>query len=204
MYHNVGGMIAGGLDEYRSNVFTQLKAVDDSMLVDIHASITANEKVLGLESDITSIHELTDELSIMQAEALNNAEQHHYREAIIKKLNTLVSLEESASAAIRARMLTQVKAEVVANFTSNKASKEASLNAAIAVLAGGKNAKLGKDIVGEAFTSSLKGYRESYSKLKASDDEILVQLEKDMKATMEAPKITCQGGNVYTTHPIIG
>jgi hypothetical protein len=143
MYHNVGGMIAGGLDEYRSNVFTQLKAADDSMLVDIHSSITANEKVLDLESDITSIHELTDELSIMQAEALNNAEQHNYREAIIKKLNSLVSLEESASAAIRTRMLTQVKAEVVANFTSNKASKEASLNAAIAVLAGGKNAKLG-------------------------------------------------------------
>ena len=38
----------------------------------------------------------------------------------------------------------------------------------------GSSAKLGKDIVGEAFGSALKSYRDNYSKLAPGSDEILV------------------------------
>ena len=66
----------------------------------------------------------------------------------------------------------------------------------------GSSAKLGKDIVGEAFGSALKTYRDSYSKMAPGSDEILVNLEKEMQAICSAPVIEGQGGNVYVTHPI--
>jgi len=57
-------------------------------------------------------------------------------------------------------------------------------------------------VVGEAYSSSLKAYRETYAKLPAGSDEILVQLEKDIAAACVAPAIDFKGGNVYETHPL--
>ena len=65
--------------------------------MDLHASIKANEKVLELESDVASIFKLTDDLHVAQADALNHAEEHKYRDAIAKKLDSLVSMEEAAT-----------------------------------------------------------------------------------------------------------
>ena len=65
--------------------------------MDLHASIKANEKVLELETDVASIFKLTDDLHVAQADALNHAEEHKYRDAIAKKLDSLVSLEEAAT-----------------------------------------------------------------------------------------------------------
>jgi hypothetical protein len=76
------------------------------------------------------------------------------------------------------------------------------INREIAVLLAGSGAKLGKDIVGEAFKSSLKSYKESYSKQAPGSDPILAQLEKDMKAIATAPVIEGKGGNVFITNPL--
>ena len=146
-------------------VYTQLKAVDESLLMDLHASIKANEKVLELESDVSSIFKLTDDLHVAQADALNHAEEHKYRDAIAKKLDSLVSLEEAATSAIRNRMLTTVKSDVVSLFAKDKSAKDKALEQALAVLSAGTNAKRGKDVVGDAFGSAIKNYREKYSKM---------------------------------------
>jgi len=203
MYTQAGGMIAKSLDEYRDNVYTTLKKVDDSMLVDIQASIKANEKVLGMEQDIASVHTLIDDLAKVQAQALNAAEQHKYRDAIVKKLDSLVALEESAVASIRARVLSKVKAEVVKTFSKDEKAKEKALEAALAVLKSGTGAKLGKDVVGEVYLSSLKAYKEEYAKLPAGSDEILVQLEKDIKSVSAAPVVDFTAGNVYELFPLV-
>lgn len=196
-------MVAKSLDEYRDNVYTTLKKVDDSMLVDIQSSIVANKKVLGMEQDISSVHNLLDDLAQAQAQALNMAEEHKYRDAVAKKLDSLVALEESAVASIRARMLSKVKTDVIKTFSEDAKAKERALEAAVAVLKAGPTGKLGKDIVGEVYLSSLKTYKDAYAKLPAGADEILVQLEKDITATSAAPVVEFTGGNVYETHPLI-
>jgi hypothetical protein len=76
------------------------------------------------------------------------------------------------------------------------------LNQAIAVLSAGAGAKLGKDVVGEAFAASLSNYKNNYAKQPAGSDEILVQLEKDIATVAQAPVVEGKGGNVYITHPI--
>ena len=165
MYSQTGSMVAKALDEQRDTVYTQLKAVDESLLMDLHASIKANEKVLELESDVASIFKLTDDLHVAQADALNHAEEHKYRDAIAKKLDSLVSMEEAATSAIRNRMLTTVKSDVVSMFAKDKGAKDKALEQALAVLTAGPNAKRGKDVVGDAFGSAIKNYREKYSKM---------------------------------------
>ena len=203
MYSQTGSMIAKSLDEQRDAVFKQLKAVDESLLTDLKASITANEKVLELESDVASIFKLTDDLQVAQADVKNYTEEHKYREAIVRKLDSLVSMEEAASAAIRRRMLTAVKDDVVSFFSKDKVAKDKALAQAIAVLMAGQSGKMGKDVVGEAFGSAIKSYREKYSKLPAGSDEILVALENDMKAVATAPTVEATGGNVYEAFPIL-
>jgi hypothetical protein len=203
MYTQTGGMIAKSLDEYRDNVYTQMKKVDDAMLVDIQSSIAANQKVLGMESDIASVHNLMDDLAQAQAQALNMAEEHKYRDAVVKKLDGLVALEEAAVASMRARMLNKVKSDVIKTFNEDAKAKDKALEAAMAVLAKGPTSKLGKDVVGEVYLSSLQSYKAAYSKQPAGSDEILVQLEKDIAAATAAPVVDFKGGNVYETHPLV-
>ena len=203
MYSQTGTMIAKALDEQRDTIFNQLKQVDDALLVDIQTTIKANEKVLELEEDVKSIFALTDELAVAQADVLNYAEEHKYRDAIVKKLDSLVTLEETASAAIRSRMLNTVKADVLTLFNTDKAAKERALEQAIKVLTSGASAKMGKDVVGEAFGAAIKSYKESYAKKPEGSDEIIVNLEKEMLAIATAPVVDVKGGNVYVTHPIL-
>ena len=101
------------------------------------------------------------------------------------------------------RMTKQIKADVVAKFTTDKKAKEKALEQAIAVLTAGNGAKLGKDIVGEEFISALKQYREDYSKKSASADPILIKLQKDVDAVVNAPIPLSKGGNVYEISPIM-
>lgn len=174
-----------------------MKKVDDNMLVDIHAAIKENEKLLTLEEHMTALHALEDNMAIAKAEYLNYEKEHQYREAIVKKLDALVAVEEAAVAAIRSRMVATVKAKVVETFEKDKAVKEAALEQAVAVLAAGGKGKLGKDVVGAAYVSALKNYRETYAKLPAGSDEILVKLERDIAAISAAPVLDFTGGNVY-------
>jgi len=202
VYMQLGGAVASNLDDYRNNVFTTLKKVDESMLVDIKASIAANENVLDMEKDISSVHKLIDDMCVVKAETLNYAEEHKYRDAIVRKLDSLVAIEEAAVVAIRNRMLTAVKAEVVNKFATDAKAKQAALDHAMAVLSGGKSGTIGKDIVGDVYAASLKSYRESYSKQAPGSDAILKQLEKDVAAAVAAPVVDVTGGNVYVTHPV--
>lgn len=197
MYTQVGGMMAKSLDDYSKGIFEELKQVDNAMLEQIHCAISADEKALTLEEDFKEYHSLTDQLAIAQADVLTHKEVHLYHDAIVKKLDSLSALEESAVQAIRNRMLTKVKSDVIETFTNDKKVKEIALNRAIDILAAGANAKLGKDVVGEVFSQSLANYKQNYAKLAPGSDSILVQLEKDMKAIAQAPLVESKGGNVY-------
>ena len=185
-----------GLEDYSNGIYEQMKKVDENLLVDLHAAVKANEQVLEVQSHVESIFQLKDQMAIVQADALNNELKHKLREAVVRKLDSLVALEENATSAIRARAIAQVKANVVKSFTDDKAAKEAALAQAIAVIAGGEKATMGKDVVGNAFVSALGAYRESYKKIPAGSDEILVKLEKDIAAVCTPPELDSKGGNV--------
>ena len=202
MYTQVGPMISKTLDDYKADVKNEIKALDKTVQNQIKNAMEANEKALSLGEDFKQLYSLTDNLAVAQAEVLNRTEEHKYREAIVKKLDSLYALEEAATSAIRNRMINNVKSDVVKTFTEDKKAKEDALSQAIAVLAGGANAKLGKDIVGDAFKTSLSNYRNNYAKQPAGSDPILVQLEKDMAAVATAPVVDGKGGNVYVTHPL--
>ena len=195
-------MMAKSLDDYSKEIYDELKAVDNALLEQINTAISADQLVMTLEEDYKEYTTLTDQLAVAQADVLNHREEHHYRDAIVKKLDSLHALEESAVLAIRTRMLTKVKSDVVTAFTNDKKAKELALNRAIEVLAGGAKGNLGKDIVGEVFSSALSNYRETYAKQPAGSDPILLQLEKDMAAVASAPVVESKGGNVFVTHPI--
>jgi hypothetical protein len=203
LYTQGGGMIAKALDDYSKDIHNKLKKVDENILSEVHATIKANEKLLTLEQDVSSIHKLVDDMTVAQADILNYTEEHRYRDAIVKKLDALVALEDTVAAAVRARMVTKVKADVVETFTSDKKAKEAALDHAVAVLLAGTTGKRGADVVGGAFSSAIKSYKDAYAKLPADKDEILVQLQKDIAAIAVAPTVDATGGNVYETHPIV-
>lgn len=202
MYTQVGGMAASALDETREEYKKQMETVDDNMLVGLKTSIADNEKLLDLEKDVTAMHTLIDDMTAAQVDVLNYSEAHNLRASIVTKLDSLVAIETAATGAIRTRMLTAVKDEVLTTFESDKKIKDAALDQAIKVLAGGEGTKMGKDVVGGVFASALSNYKTAYGKVKAGEDPILVQLEKDIAAAIAPPTITATGGNVYETHPI--
>jgi hypothetical protein len=203
MYTQVGGMMGKSLDDYGKEVAEDLKEVDNSILSQVNAAVEANQNALSLEEDYKQYCELTDQLAAAQADVLNQREAHLYREAIVKKLDSLQALEDSAVQAIRHRMLTKVKSDVVKTFTTDQKAKDLALTRAIEVLAGGAKAKLGKDVVGEVFAQSLASYRDAYSKQPQGSDPILKQLEKDMASVAEAPVVDSKGGNVFVTNPLL-
>lgn len=197
MYTQLGPQVGKYLDEYSDNVAKDMLKVDDAMQSQLKSVITANEMALTLVEDYKSLYALEDSLAAAQAETLNHMVEHKYRDDLVKKLDSLHALEESATAAIRSRMINTVKAEVVASFQNDKKAQEAALNQAIAVLAAGPGSKRGKDVVGAAFGKAVKSYREAYAKLPEGSDDILVQLQKDMAAVAVAPVPQYKGGNVF-------
>jgi len=195
-------LIHKSLSEYSNEIEKMYKNVDDALFTQIQASIESNELALTLEEDYLAICQVNDALRVAQADLLTKQEAHKYREAVVKKLDSLFAMEESASHAIRERMISKVKGDVLKTFKTDKKIKEDALNQAIAVLAGGKGTKLGKDIVGEVFGSSLNNYKNAYAKMAPGSDAILNKLEADMAAVAVAPVVETKGGNVYETHPL--
>lgn len=202
MYTQAGPAIYSALNEQKQEIWQQMKLLDDTLIKELKITIESNEKVLTLKEDIEEIYKITNEMSVAQAEAFNMAEEHKYREAISKKLDQLVALEEGATHKIRTRMLAKVKEDVLATFVKDSKIKDAALEQAIAVLTAGPSGKLGKDTVGQVFATAVKNYRESYSKMSPGSDEIIKQLEKDIAAIITPPEVENAGGNVYETHKI--
>lgn len=204
-YNSGAPVIHQYCEDIREKDFKLFQAADDYLLRDLTEAVKANEKCLGMEETVKDIYGLTDNLSVAQADLLNSMEQHKLRDVVAKKLSSLVAIEEAASSAIRDRMLTQVRADVVKTFTADKAAKNSALAQAISVLSAGASAKLGKDVVGESFKNALSSYRTAYSKLPPGGDEILVKLEEDIAAVVKLPAFdSLDAGNVYVTHPLPG
>ena len=201
-YHFGGEAIGKALDGYSSDIATKLKETEEGIIKQIHTDIDANKSLNDVEKDLSEIHALVDNLATAQAEVLNQEAQHAYRDLIAKKLDTLVSLEVSATSAIRSRMLKTIQADVLTSFKNDKKAKEAALSQAVAVLTGGASAKLGEDVVGKVFATAVKSYREDYAKKPEGSDEIIAKLEKDIAAVLQVPASEGLGGNVYETHPI--
>merc|ERR1719331_289226 len=127
MYTQAGGMLSKGLDDYSKEIEDKFKAVDDNMLVSLKSAQTANKQLADLEGDVKSMFELKDSLASVKAETLNKEEQLKFREEIVRKLDALVALEDTAVNALRARMVDKVKADVVATFQKDTKAKEAAL-----------------------------------------------------------------------------
>lgn len=202
LYTQGGSMIAKSLDDYADNIHKTLKKVDDSVLSEYQSSIVENKKLLTLANDYKSLYQVLDDLSVAQADVLNYSAEHKYRDAIAKKLDSLVAIEDSVTTAIHQKMVASVTADVVNQFKDKKI-KDAALDQAIAVLAGGASAKLGKDIVGGVFLTSLKTYKENFATKSPELNEIVAGLQRDVAALTVAPEVEGTGGNVYASHPIL-
>ena len=202
MYTQVGGMVGKSMDDYSKQVYEDLKGVDDAVYQQIQSAVQADQSALTLAEDFKAYYELRDNLAVAHADLLNHQEQHKYRDAVVKKLESLQALEEAATGALRNRMLTSVKSDVLNTFKNDKKAKEAAMARAMEVIAGGGKGKMGQDVVGDVFKSALKNYSAAYAKQPEGSDPILVQLEKDMKAVAEPPVVEGKGGNVFVTHPM--
>ena len=189
LYSVAGGPVAKYLDDYRESIKEQVTEVDKETLLELTETIEANKKLLQLEEDAKALHSLSDDLAVAQADVLNHINQHRYRDAILKKLDALVAIEDTAVNALRTRMMKSVNEDVLKAFTNDKKAKDAALAQAIAVLSAGPGATMGKDVVGEQFASALKKYRADYAKMPKESDEILVQLERDLAAVANAPAV---------------
>lgn len=95
---------------YGNDIKSSLEQVDENMLASLRATIDANEQLLGLEEDVKVMTDLKDNLYTVKADTLNHEEQHKFRDEIVRKLDTLASLEDSAVSALKSRMITAVKA----------------------------------------------------------------------------------------------
>lgn len=152
------------MDDISNDVQQELKKVDDVMQGQIVDAIKADEAVVDLVEDYAEHCALTDNLAIVQADVLNHIEEHTYHDQIVKKLDSLYAIEEAASNAIRTRLINTVKSDVVNTFKTDTKIKDSALAHAIGILSGGAKAKLGKDIVGTVFASSIQKYSKEYAK----------------------------------------
>jgi len=203
MYTQVGGMLSKSLDEYSKEIEDKFTNVDENMLVTLKSAQKANKDLLDLEGDVKSIFELKDNLATVKAETLNNEEKHKFRDEIVRKLDSLAAVEDSAVSAMKSRTVEKVKADVINTFKTDEATKEAALAAAIAVIGQGDGAKMGKDVVGDVFKAAIGKYTAEYKKQPEGSDEIIKKLEADIKAIVQPPQFSSSGGNVYETHQII-
>ena len=164
--------------------------------------ITSNERLVTWGSEVKEVLEIADELTTAQVDVFNSMEGHAFRNAVASKLDALVSLEMAANLSIRHRMVTAVKSEVKTLFTTNKTARENAMNQAIAILTAGPSAKMGKDVVGDAYVAAVKNYQEAYASQAPGTDEIFSNLEKDMAAVMTPVEFEAIGGNVFETNLI--
>jgi hypothetical protein len=202
LYLKFGQSAADAFDATIEEQKKKYASVDEAILSGTKVNLEASKSLHGLDSSVKEVFQLVDDMHVVEAESLNNAAQQQYREAIAKKLDSLVSLEEKINAQVKHRMISQVKADVQKQFQDKK-TKEQALEQALAVLAGGKGAKIGTDVVGNVFKSSIANYRSNYQKNVGDKDEILVNLEKEIAAIVQPPHIAATGGNVYETNPLI-
>jgi hypothetical protein len=180
----------------------EVQAGDDRVAQRMHDGIAENENLISWETEVNEVLEIADELTIAQVDVFNAMEGHAFREVVASKLDALVSLEMAAHQNIRNRMVTSVKSEVKTLFATNKTAKENAMNQAIAILTAGPSAKMGKDVVGDAFNDAVKNYQANYAKQPAGSDEIFTALEKDMAAIVTPPTFEVTGGNVFETNLI--
>jgi hypothetical protein len=199
LYTQVGGMVASSLDERSTEIFKELSSLDNAVKAQLTGAIKSNTLAMSIEQDLKDRLQLVDDLAVTQAQVLNHMEEHKFRNAIVQKLDSLTALEEATAQALRARTIAAVKSDVTNLFTNDRKAKDNALAQAIAVLSAGAKGKMGKDVVGEAFSDAIKKYKTNYENNK-SPDEILVKMEKEMAAISEAPVVEGKGGNVYVTH----
>ena len=200
VYNEFGAAIGGALDGEANDVKKAMNVVDDSLLQNVHDAVATNKNLLDLETEVKDIHALTDDMATVQAEYLNLHEEHIFRDAVSRKLDALVALEDNASHAIRTRMMTKINDDVASSFKTDTKAKDAALAQALAVLSSSTHkggAKMAKDVVGDMYAKSLKSYTDAYAKQPAGSDTIVTQMEKDISNIMQAPSATHTGGNVY-------
>lgn len=185
-----------------TEILHEVQAMDTRVIKGIQDHIQDNERLIGWESEVFEVLDITDELTVAQVDLFNAMEGHSFRDTISTKLDALVSLEVAAAQNIRNRMVTSVKEEVKTLFSTNKNAKEMAMAQAIAILTAGPTAKMGKDVVGDAYSASVKAYQANYEKLPAGGDEIFVNLEKDIAAVIVPPTFEVTGGNVFETNLI--
>ncbi len=183
--------------------FRTMKKIEYNYRRQIEMDIESTRDLLNVEEEYKEFHQLVDDMAALQAEILNAEQERTYREAVAKKLDTLVNMEATAMANVRSKMIESIKADVRNYFTSDKAAKESMLTHAVSVLSAGSNATYKKDIVGEAFIKSLKSFRDAQQKMDPNADPAMAQLKKDLLATAVPPSPELAGGNVYDNMPQI-
>ena len=179
-----------------------VQSFDTDLIAEIQDHINDNERLIGWENEVFEVLAVTDELTIAQVHLFNSIEGHAFREEINTRLEALVTLEAATAQTVRNRMVSAVRTEVHAQFTSDKSFKEKAMLQAISILTAGPSAKMGKDIVGEAFSASVKNYELNYAKRKEGTDEIFINFEKDLAAIIVPPTFESTGGNVFETNLI--
>ena len=204
VYVHGGPKISKALDEQATDIQKSLQEVDNSVFRASQEAIEENKLLLTIKNDYQALSTIVDDLSVAQADLLNYTNEHKYRDAIVKKLDALVTLEDAVSGAVRQKLVASVSKDVLHQFQNDKKVKDAALDQAIAVLASGSSAKLGKDVVGAVFQSSIKAYRDDFTKKAPPElEELLATLKKDAEALSVAPVVEYKGGNVYETHPVL-
>lgn len=200
VYNEFGAAIGGALDGEANDVQKAMNVVDDSLLQNVNDAVSTNKNLLDLESEVKDIHALTDDMATVQADYLNCHEEHLFRDAIARKLDALVAVEDNAAHAIKTRMMSKINDDVVNAFKTDAKVKDAALAQALSVLSTSTHkggAKMSKDIVGDMYAQSLKSYTAAYAKQPAGSDSIVAQMEKDIAAIIQPPTPTHTGGNVY-------
>jgi len=189
----------GWVEDYYMNIW---KKLDDKAAAQIDSAISTHEELVDIKESMEDVYKLTDDIQTVVAHSINLEAKNTLQKAIVKKLDALVTLDETVRTNIRADMVATVKQDAVNTLKTDKKVKEAVLNQAIACLASGANGKRGKDIVGEVFLQSTNKYKTSSSNKDHGIHKIAAQLEKDIAEIVKEPVVYCPGGNSYDFFPI--
>jgi len=193
-YTQLGPMISRSLNATTSEIRKEMTSLDNAIESQISSGIAQSSAALEMENAAKLMYATKDTIDAQLVENKNFAGVHLLKDAIVKKLDKLSALEDATDTNVRIRMLKAINTDVMSKVTSDKEVKDDTLAEAINVLSG--DGKLGKDVIGKSFSDAVKKYKENYSKTPTGDDEIFLQLEKEMAAICSGIEVG-RSGNIY-------
>lgn len=188
VYSRGGPIIAEMLDDISDQIQKEQSALEDANINAIKATLDAHKSQANLFETINSLYEAQAAVIKEAGEVVPQRLQHSARDAVVSKLDALVTLEQNVKTEITGKLVAKATSSVKEAYTSGADSgklKTAALDAAFAALSSPEGAK--KDAtVGKLYQNFFSSFRAEQEAKKGSTVELTAEQKTAIKDAAES------------------